>query len=313
MLIQGPFFTSDPEDESNEESATRLPQRHSLSPVLPPTSASPETYEDNVLSSHGSIQSEPDAQTDAAAIPAAASVPASSSSSFSPRQDPLNLLYDAYSTFDPPEEFQPEFSSSPPSSSMSSHDPRHIVASPLAEQEERKGARRPFPTRRYSTAVAPTYGKESSPSPISPVPSAAATEGVPESSGKVAFGFRKYASVSCFFFVLVSFIGSDNVLFLKDLTIHYSHNRDGVPQQDPSSSRVSSTIAGEDLESIVRSSSVSPAQVHRHRPPSRLRPLWLVSRFFFLDVSIDTNLRQVFCFKSYVSKFSFNISATIPI
>jgi hypothetical protein len=124
---------------------------------------------------------------------------------------------------------------------MSSHDPRHIVASPLAEQEERKGARRAFP--------------------ISPVPSAAATEGVPESSGKVAFGFFFFFF---FFFVLVSFIGSDNVLFLKDLAIHYSQYRDGVPQQDPSSSQVSSTIAGEDLESIVRSSSVSPAQVHRH-------------------------------------------------
>jgi hypothetical protein len=98
------------------------------------------------------------------------------------------LLYDSYSTFDSPKEFQSEFSSSPPSSSsMSSHDSRHILASPLVEQEERKGARRAFP--------------------ISPVPSAAATEGVPESSGKVAFGFRKYASVIfIFIFILYWFL-----------------------------------------------------------------------------------------------------------
>jgi hypothetical protein len=205
MLIQGPFFPSDPEDESNEESTTRLPQRDSLSPVLPRTLPSPggnAGYEDDVLSSYGSIQPDPDAQTDAVMTAAVSSSFESSTS----RQDSLNSLYDSYSTFDSPEEFQPESSSSPPSSSsVSSHDPRGLVASPLAEQQEGEGSWRAFRTRRYGTAIAPTYGEESLPSPISPVPSSAATtDGVAESSGKVAFGFRKYASVG--FFLCASFL-----------------------------------------------------------------------------------------------------------
>jgi hypothetical protein len=95
-----------------------------------------------------------------------------------------------------------------------------------------------------------------------------------------------------FFCVLLFLVvGSDDVcffFFLKDLEIHYSHDRDTLPKQDPSSSRVSSTtIAGDDLELITRPSSVSPEHAHRHGPASRLRPLRLVSAFFFFSMDAD--------------------------